>query len=102
MYRTSFLGFIIILKRNKDMLGSTAAHAPALNKYILDIRNFLPSISSPQSLYQLLGKQEDVASEMAAHLESLAAHFEQTSRALRDQESGHLLSSRDMKGEFYF
>ena len=84
------------------MLGSTAAHAPALNKYVTDIRNFLPSISAPQSLHRLLGEQEDIASSMAAHLESLAMHFEQTSRALRDQESGHPLSSRDAEGGLYF
>ncbi|KAF8340428.1 autophagy-related protein 17 [Cantharellus anzutake] len=80
-----------------DVLGSTAAHAPTLNKYIADIRNFLPSISAPQSLYQLLSEQEETASEMAAHLESLAAHFEQMSQALHDHESGNLLSPGDIE-----
>lgn len=35
---------------------------------------------------------------MASHLESLTAHYDQMSRALREEELGQPLSAEDMEG----
>ena len=76
-------------------------HPAALNKQVSDIRNSLPPIVvPPRPLNQLLLDQEDIASEMASRLESLTAHYDQMSRALRDEELGQSFSPEDMEGLF--
>lgn len=46
----------------------------------------------------LLAEQDSTATEMASRLEGLTAHFDQMSRALKDEESGHPLSEDDIIG----
>lgn len=60
----------------------------------------LPSIEPPPSedMTAILFRQEQVSTEMAAHLESLAAHYDQMAKALKDKDSGGSINEDDMDG----
>jgi len=80
-----------------DILASTVTHPGTLNEHIANIRAILPQMSpSPRSMDVLLAEQDSTATEMASRLEGLTAHFDQMSRALKDEESGHPLSEDDI------
>lgn len=44
----------------------------------------------------ILNEQDVAAIEMANRLESLTVHYDQMTRALEDEEAGHILSDQDM------
>lgn len=84
----------------QDILASTVSHPTTLNEHIAEIQAILPRGSSPlRAMDVLLAEQDSTATEMASRLEDLTAHFDQMSRALRDEESGHSLSEDDMLGQ---
>jgi autophagy-related protein 17 len=41
----------------------------------------------------------DVSIDMARHLESLAAHYDQMATALKDSEAGEMYSEEDLQGK---
>lgn len=92
LLRYSTLFFVL-----KDILASTSTHATILTKHIADIRaSFSDLLSPPRPMEAILNEQDVAAIEMANRLESLTVHYDQMTRALEDEEAGHILSDQDM------
>ena len=71
---------------------------PSLLKSTIDaIGNALPDDTTPV-VYTDFERQEQTVSEMARHLESLAQHYDQMSRALQDTEQGEEFVEEDIQG----
>ena len=47
---------------------------------------------------KILSSQMDVSIDMARHLESLAAHYDQMAAALKDNEAGEVFGEEDLQG----
>lgn len=69
-------------------------------KTISSIRNSLPELSTPLAGFaeEILAAQDKGSTSMAAHLESLASHYDQMATALRESEAGEEFSEEDIHG----
>jgi autophagy-related protein 17 len=69
-------------------------------KTISSIRDSLPELSTPLVGFveEILTAQDKGSTSMAAHLESLASHYDQMATALRDSEAGEEFSEEDIHG----
>ena len=73
-------------------------------KTISSIRNSLPELSNPPAVFveETLAAQDKGSTSMAAHLESLASHYDQMAAALRESEAGEEFSDEDIHGAHSF
>jgi len=64
------------------------------------IQDSLPELSDPPaaSVEGTLATQDKSSTSMAAHLESLASHYDQMASALRESEAGEEFSDEDIHG----
>jgi autophagy-related protein 17 len=62
------------------------------------VKNSLPRPSPLPPIEKILSSQTDVSIEMARHLESLTAHYDQMAAALKDSEAGEIFSEEDLQG----
>ncbi|KAG6334225.1 hypothetical protein ID866_4869 [Astraeus odoratus] len=83
--------------RLDDIMSSTYHYPETLSNAVTSIRDSLPTTRVFSSIEPLLSAQENTTAEMAKHLESLAAHYEQMAGALHDSEDGEIFSDEDMK-----
>lgn len=65
---------------------------------IAAIEDDMPAETSLPLFDNIFTAQEDAKENMAAHLESLAAHYEQMSNILHEHEAGEELSEEDLRG----
>ncbi|PCH42280.1 hypothetical protein WOLCODRAFT_152309 [Wolfiporia cocos MD-104 SS10] len=71
-----------------DILARTSDYPESLTQTISAIESGLPVDAPLPSIDEVFSSQEMMKDAMARHLESLAAHYEQMSSALCDQEAG--------------
>jgi autophagy-related protein 17 len=86
----------------EDLVLSTAGFPATIDAAVVAIRDGMPAIHhvGAQGLVkEVLEHQEKTSTGMAAHLESLAMHFDQIEGALRDSEAGEVFGEEDMMGE---
>ena len=85
-------------------MSKTDEYPETLIKTISSIRDSLPELSaSPAaSVEKALAAQDTVSTSMAAHLESLASHYDQMASALRESEAGEEFSDEDIHGKYIF
>jgi len=62
------------------------------------VMSSLPQPGPLPPIDKILSSQMDVSIEMARHLESLAAHYDQMAAALKDSEAGESFSEEDLQG----
>jgi len=63
------------------------------------VRGSLPEPSPLPPVDKVLSSQMDVSIDMARHLESLAAHYDQMAAALKGSEAGEAFSEEDLQGK---
>lgn len=81
-------------------MSKTDQYPETLAATIASIRDSLPQISEPPAVAveEILATQDTMSTSMAAHLESLASHYDQMAAALRDGEAGEAFSDEDLQG----
>ena len=62
------------------------------------VKSALPQPSPLPPIDKILSSQMDVSIDMARHLESLTAHYDQMAAALKDSEAGESFSEDDLQG----
>ena len=65
----------------------------------LAVKSSLPQPGPLPPIDRILSSQMDVSIDMARHLESLAAHYDQMATALKDNEAGGMFSEEDLQGK---
>ncbi|EPQ54057.1 hypothetical protein GLOTRDRAFT_77963 [Gloeophyllum trabeum ATCC 11539] len=81
----------------EDVLATTADYSTVLNGHITTIREGMPGANTAPTIESVLLAQEKVSTDMAGHLESLAAHYDQMAAALHDHEAGEAFSDEDLQ-----
>ncbi|KZT22417.1 hypothetical protein NEOLEDRAFT_1071676 [Neolentinus lepideus HHB14362 ss-1] len=81
----------------EDILSTTVNYSDTLKGHISTIRESLPKANPVATIESVLRAQEKVSSDMASHLESLAAHYDQMATALRDHEAGETFDEEDLQ-----
>lgn len=81
-------------------MSKTDEFPETLIKTISSIRDSLPKLSTPPAVFveETLAAQDKRSTSMAAHLESLASHYDQMASALRESEAGEEFSDEDIHG----
>lgn len=79
-------------------MGTTDKYPETLNNTITTIRNSLPALVPLPAVEKILASQDILITNMAGHLESLAAHYDQMAGALRESEAGEAFSEEDLQG----
>ncbi|EGN98873.1 hypothetical protein SERLA73DRAFT_168466 [Serpula lacrymans var. lacrymans S7.3] len=80
-----------------DVLASTYDYPETLLNTVSSIRESLPESSALPSIRDIIISQEKISTQMASHLESLAAHYDQMAGALRESEAGESFSEEDLQ-----
>ncbi|KZT39976.1 hypothetical protein SISSUDRAFT_984005 [Sistotremastrum suecicum HHB10207 ss-3] len=80
-----------------DILATSAEYSTALLQQITSVKGSLPSLSDPIVVAPILGDQDGMVHEMAAHLEALATHYSQVESALTTDDDGEELSEEDIE-----
>lgn len=62
------------------------------------VKSSLPQPNPLLPVEKILSSQTDVSMEMARHLDSLTAHYDQMAVALKDSEAGETFSEEDLQG----
>ena len=62
------------------------------------VKSSLPQPNPLLPVEKILSSQADVSMEMARHLDSLTAHYDQMAVALKDSEAGEIFSEEDLQG----
>lgn len=81
------------------MIATTAEYTQTLTMTNAAVKGSLPRPSPLPPIDKILSSQMDVSIDMARHLESLAAHFDQMAAALKDSEAGETFSEEDLQGK---
>ncbi|KZT07651.1 uncharacterized protein LAESUDRAFT_724631 [Laetiporus sulphureus 93-53] len=81
----------------EDIFARTSDYPESLSKTIAAIENTLPARISLPSIEDICKVQEAVSTRMADLLESLAAHYDQMSAALREHEAGEEFGKDDLQ-----
>lgn len=79
-------------------MSTTAEYPQLIRNNAQAIRESIPSVEPVPSIQMIFNDQERVSTDMASHLESLAAHYDQMAAALRDKESGADFTEEDLQG----
>ncbi|KZT73168.1 hypothetical protein DAEQUDRAFT_762515 [Daedalea quercina L-15889] len=79
------------------LFARTADHPKYLVASIAAIEDDMPARTSLPPFDSVFTAQEDTKGKMAAHLESLAAHYEQMSNILQDHGAGEEFSEDDLR-----
>lgn len=82
----------------QDIIAVTEDFPAILEASISSLRSSLPATEALPSLPAIFTEQDRITIGMATHLESLAKHYDQMAGALRDKESGEMLSEDDLQG----
>jgi autophagy-related protein 17 len=82
-------------------MSKTDQYPETLTTTVTSIRDSLPQLSDHPvaAVEEILAAQDVMSTSMAAHLESLASHYDQMASALRDSEAGEAFSDEDLQGE---
>lgn len=83
----------------QDVIAATTEYSQTLIMTNVAIKSSLPQPSPLPLIDKVLSSQMDVSIDMARHLESLAAHFDQMAAALKDSEAGEAFSEEDLQGK---
>ena len=83
---------------SQTLLARTADHPEYLMASIAAIEDDMPAGSALPLFEDIFTIQDDAKGKMAAHLESLAAHYEQMSAILHEHEAGEELDEEDLRG----
>lgn len=81
------------------MIATTAECFQTLTKANTAVKSSLPQPSPLPPIDKILSSQMDVSIDMARHLESLTAHYDQMAAALKDSEAGETFSEEDLQGK---
>jgi autophagy-related protein 17 len=82
----------------QEILSRTEDYPESLHTSVTTIKNRLP-VSSPSPCIKGVLMSQDAASvNLANHLESLAAHYDQMARACSESEAGEAFSEEDLQG----
>lgn len=79
-------------------MATTAEYSQTLIMTNTAVKSSLPRTSPLPSIEKILSSQADVSIDMARHLDSLTAHYDQMAVALRDSEAGETFSEEDLQG----
>ncbi|KAF8223109.1 hypothetical protein L208DRAFT_1370346 [Tricholoma matsutake] len=81
-----------------NILSKTDEYPETLVKTVSSIRDTLPELPTPPAVFveETLAAQDKASTSMAAHLESLASHYDQMATALRESEAGEEFSDEDI------
>lgn len=82
----------------QDVIATTAEYSQTLVMMNAAVKNSLPQPSPRPPIEKMLSSQTDVSVEMARHLDSLTAHYDQMATALKDSEAGEMFSEEDLQG----
>lgn len=80
------------------MIGTTAEYSQTLIMMNTAVKSSLPRLRPTLPIDRILSSQMDASIEMARHLESLTAHYDQMAAALKDNEAGEVFSEEDLQG----
>jgi autophagy-related protein 17 len=83
----------------QDALAITADYSETLAATIITIEESLPEVAPLPPIDGVLSTQVKVSNDMASHLESLAAHYDQMAGALRESEAGEEFTENDLQGK---
>ncbi|EED82160.1 predicted protein [Postia placenta Mad-698-R] len=79
-----------------DILARTSDYPESLSNTIAAIEGSVPAENTLPSMQDIFQAQGIASTDMASHLESLAAHFEQMSTALEHHEAGETFVHEDL------
>lgn len=79
-------------------MATTAEYSQTLITMNTAVKSSLPRPSPSPLIEKILSSQADVSIDMARHLDSLTAHYDQMAVALRDSEAGEIFSEEDFQG----
>ena len=82
----------------QDVIATTAEYSQTLILMNTTVKGSLPQPSPLLPIEKILSSQTDVSTDMAHHLESLTAHYDQMVVALKDSEAGETFSEEDLQG----
>lgn len=82
----------------QDVVATTAEYSQTLIMMTTAVKSSLPQFSSLPPVEKILSSQTDVSVEMARHLDSLTAHYDQMAIALKESEAGEIFSGEDFQG----
>lgn len=80
------------------MISTTAEYPQTLIMMNGAVKGSLPHPGPLLPIEKILSSQTDVSIEMARHLDSLTAHYDQMAIALKDSEAGEMFSEEDLQG----
>ncbi|KAF9466562.1 autophagy protein Apg17-domain-containing protein [Collybia nuda] len=82
-----------------DIMSKTDQYPETLLTTTVSIRDSLPEVSElpVTAVEDILATQDAMSTVMAAHLESLASHYDQMATALRDSEAGEAFNEDDLQ-----
>ncbi|KAF9790384.1 autophagy-related protein 17 [Thelephora terrestris] len=80
-----------------DAMATTAEYSQTLVMMNTAVKSSLPQPSPLPSIEKILSSQADVSIEMARHLDSLTAHYDQMAAALKESEAGETFSEEDFQ-----
>ncbi|KAI6116860.1 autophagy protein Apg17-domain-containing protein [Pisolithus croceorrhizus] len=83
--------------RLDDIMTTTYHYPETLSNAETSIRESLPISGAYPPINPILSIQEHTTIDMARHLESLTAHYEQMASALHDSETGEVFSEEDLR-----
>lgn len=98
MVFTPFLGSITHQRRVQDVIATTTEYSQTLIMMNTAVKSSLPQLSPLLPIEKILSSQMDVSIEMARHLDSLTAHYDQMAIALKDSEAGEIFGEEDVQG----
>jgi autophagy-related protein 17 len=82
----------------QDVIATTAEYPQTLTMMNAAVKSSLPQPSPLLPIEKILSSQTDVSIDMARHLDSLTAHYDQMAIALKDCEAGEMFSEEDLQG----
>jgi len=80
-----------------DVIVATAEYSQTLTMMNTAVKSSLPQPGPLPPIEKILSSQTDVSVEMARHLGSLTAHYDQMAIALKDSEAGETFSEEDFQ-----
>lgn len=80
-----------------DVISTTAEYSQTLIMMNATVKSSLPQPNPLLPVEKILSSQTDVSMEMARHLDSLTAHYDQMAVALKDSEAGEIFSEEDLQ-----
>lgn len=82
----------------QDVIATTAEYSQNLIMMNKTVKSSLPQPNPLLPIEKILSSQTDVSIEMARHLDSLTAHYDQMAIALKDSEAGEIFNGEDLQG----